>query len=1114
VSRLNGADPSGRWHVTHAEKTIGATSLVKVAAPAATLGGDCALGLGNEAPPVATAPARATTGQAARVRTSRCNVISHPSVLALEPPVISMETCRGAARLGPGADVTPLRFWMRWERFGGNLRRNAAGCDHGRTPRQARMHCARVLVPTVAMEVQVMSHRRTFVVALVASASLALPHLAVAQSAFAGVVRDTSGAVLPGVTVEASSPALIEKVRSGVTNEAGQYRIVDLRPGTYTVSFKLPGFNTVVRENIELETNFTAPINIEMRIGSLEETLTVTGESPVVDVQTSHRREVVSQELIESLPTGRNFQLLAGTVPAVSTGVFDVGGSSAMWTGGSLLTHGSQTRDSRTLIDGMVADAMFGGGQCACIYDNEAQTQEIAVQVSGGSAENQTSGVLVNRIPKTGGNEFRGEFVGLLSNSRFQGSNIDNAIRARGIQRGDELYRLYDANYSMGGPIIRDRVWFFVSGRNQAYNNYITSSVNPDGSVAQVGTRAEDDNIVKSFPGRITAQLTQKDRMTVLFDWANKIRGHRGLATNVAPQASDRQTQPASHIAQAKWTSARSSKLLIEAGYNNTYIGSRFKYRPEVDLATCVTAFVACAPGTGYGDIAKQDLTRNVRWNASLPTAVATAPAHQPGTSHVIVASVSYVTGAHNVKVGIQNRSGWLRDTRSGVNGDIVQQYRNGAPSQVLVLNTPLNNQVDLNADFGAFAQDTWTTKRLSISPGIRFDYFNSSVPEMSVLAGRFVPARTFAEIKNVPNWKNVSPRLGAAYDLFGNGKTAIKGNIGLYVQSEGTGFANTYNPQIFATDTRTWSDTNRDDIAQESELGPSQNLTFGTRRNVNADPSIDRPTQWVSDLGIQQELLPGLAVAVSYNRRSFHNVTWRDNLAVAASDYTLETIPDPRGNGQTLPLYNLARARQGLVDELDTTSSDNGRIYNGVDVSFNWRVRGGATVFGGTSTGRTLVSTCQVEDQNALRFCNEGDYAVPFATQFKLSGTYPGPLGIRVSASFQSQPGTERTINYQVTPTIASAITQGRVVLTQPQVNVRLNEPGTAYNDRVNQLDMSLSRTFRSGRLMIRPELSLFNMLNANPVLTQTNVFGTALGNALTVLPARLLRFGINMDF
>src|SRR5918996_5343453 len=163
-----------------------------------------------------------------------------------------------------------------------------------------------------------------------------LPAAASAQSAIAGVVRDTSGAVLPGVTVEASSPALIEKARTATTNESGQYRVVDLRPGTYRVSFTLPGFATVVRDGILLEAQFTAPINVEMRVGGLEETITVTASSPVVDVQSSSRRDVVSQELLESLPTARQFAYMANTVPSVNTGGFDVGGSSSMWDGGGV----------------------------------------------------------------------------------------------------------------------------------------------------------------------------------------------------------------------------------------------------------------------------------------------------------------------------------------------------------------------------------------------------------------------------------------------------------------------------------------------------------------------------------------------------------------------------------------------------------------------------------------------------------------------------------------------------------------------------------------------------------------------------------------------------------
>ena len=280
-----------------------------------------------------------------------------------------------------------------------------------------------------------------------------LAHGAAAQSAVAGAVTDATGAVLPGVTVEASSPALIERAKTTTTDASGQYRIVDLRPGTYSVTFTLSGFTTIVRPGIVLEADFTAPINVEMRLGSLAESVTVTGASPVVDVQTSQVRQVVSQELLEAIPTGRTYQQFANITPAVSTGnLFDVGGSSSVWTGGSLLVHGSVAGDSRTLIDGMVVDAMFGNGQCSCVYDNENQTQEVVVQVSGGTAEHQLSGVLVNRIPKSGGNIFNADGLLLFSNGNLQGDNVDAALRARGIDDAARLAEQYDVNFSASGP--------------------------------------------------------------------------------------------------------------------------------------------------------------------------------------------------------------------------------------------------------------------------------------------------------------------------------------------------------------------------------------------------------------------------------------------------------------------------------------------------------------------------------------------------------------------------------------------------------------------------------------------------------------------------------------
>jgi carboxypeptidase family protein len=948
---------------------------------------------------------------------------------------------------------------------------------------------------------------RLLAFALVAIGSLLAPSIVVAQSAIAGVVKDTTGAVLPGVTVEASSPALIEKVRAATTNEAGQYRVVDLRPGTYTVTFTLTGFNTVAREGILLEANFVAPLNVELKVGSVQETITVRGETPVVDVQSSSRREVLSQDLLEAIPTGRSFVLMANTVPAVNSGGFDVGGSSAMWVGGSLITHGSQTRDSRVLIDGMVADAMFAGGQCSCIYDNEAQTQEMAVQVGGGNAENQTAGVLVNRIPRTGGNKFMGEFIALYANEKFQGQNVGADLVARGITIPAKLYELYDYNYSAGGPIKKDRLWFFISGRNWASNSYVASTFNPDGS------QAVDDNNVKSFPLRLTGQVSQKNRVTALFDWANKVRGHRNLGAGVSPEAAIVQGQPAAHVAQAKWTSTISSKLLLEAGYTNTFLRTVYRYRPEVVLGACHTAFVLCAPGTGYGDVAHVDTLAATTTKAA-PSALGSGsgPAQQPLQSHVFITSLSYVTGAHSFKAGVQHRWGWANDLRDDINGDMNQRYRNGTAFEVQTFNTPFETIADVNADLGLFVQETWTTKRLTLNPGLRYDYFNSSIPDQTASAGRFVPARTFAGAENLPNWKDVTVRMGAAFDVFGDGKTALKGNIGQYMQSEGSGFASTYNALIFDTDTRSWTDTNLDDIAQETELGPTSNRTFGVRRNRNPDPDIRRPYQVVYDFGVQRELRPGMALSVSYNKRSYHDIQWLDNLAIAPSNYILYTVPDPRPEfaGQTLPVYSVGRVGDGIfgsVNEFDTNSPNNTRTYNGVDVSLTMRLPSGASLYGGTSTGRILTSTCDTEDANNLRFCDQSLSDVPFQTQFKVSGTYPLPFGVRASASFQSTPGTERNITYQVTRAQVP-------LMTQSSQNIRLNEPGSLFNDRVNQLDVNLTKSIRINGVDLRPELGMFNLLNGSAVLSQVNAFGPTLDRVNTILSPRLLRIGVTMKF
>jgi Carboxypeptidase regulatory-like domain len=940
-----------------------------------------------------------------------------------------------------------------------------------------------------------------FVVLMPLMASSAVLAQQTGQSAIAGLVKDATGAVLPGVTVEASSPVLIEKSHTAVTNGSGQYRVVDLTPGTYTVTFTLAGFATIIREGIVLEANFVAPINVEMKVGTVEQRVTVTAESPVVDVQSSQRREVVPQLLIASLPTANNFEQVAATVPAVLTGSLDVGGSTSMWIGGSLLVHGSLSQDSRVLTDGMVVDAMFGNGECACFYDNEAQTQEFSVTVTGGSAENQLSGVLINRVPRTGSNTFHGEYKGVFANGSMEGVNSNATLQAEGLGTPQKLTQTYDINYSQGGPILTDRLWFFVSGRNWAYNNYVAGAFNSDGS------QATTQNSLKAFPARLTAQLSAKNKLTTMFDWGNQIVGNQNLSNAVSPAATVTKRTPADHIGQAKWTSTITSHLLFETGYSTTFNGISWYYSPLVTAATCFTAYNLCPPGTSFGSIPHVDTSLGTSTVAAPSTgAVQSGPEHMPELAQNVVTSLSYVTGAHAFKVGFQDRWGWQKNQfLPGPNAALNQYYRNGVPYQVIEFNTPVQSEVDVT-DLGIYVQDLWTTKRLTLSPGLRFDYFNSGAPAENEPAGRFVPARQFAAASNLADWKDVSPRIGVAYDLFGDGKTAIKGSIGRFVQSEGPTFASTYLPEVFSTNTCSWTDLNHDDVAADSEITGCTNNAFGLRVNHNPAAGISRPYQWVSDIGLQHQLLAGVGLSVSYNRRVYHDIIWTQNLAAPYSAYTLNSVNNPMVSGQTVPIYSINPANLGQINEIDNNSSNNRMWYQGVDTSVDMRWHN-LVLKGGTSTGRTLSVTCDVTDPNSMLYCDQTAYHVPFRTLVRVSGTYQLPFAIRVSAVAQSIPGNTYNITYVVTKAALPS-------LTQSSVTQLLAPPNTLFYDTVNQLDLNLSKTVRVRGIAFRPEVGLFNLLNASPIAARTTTFGPNLNKVTTILPARLIRVTMTANF
>src|SRR3954462_9500805 len=290
-----------------------------------------------------------------------------------------------------------------------------------------------------------------------------LPGAAHAQSAFTGVVKDTSGAVLPGVTVEAASPALIEKVRSVVTDENGAYRIVDLRPGTYTVTFTLPGFAVVKRDAIELQSNFTMTLNTDLKVGGLEETLTVTGDAPVVDVQSTTKSQVLTREVLDAVPTGRTIQGMGQLITGVSLNIPDVGGSRAMQQT-YMSAHGLGASQTTVLVDGLLVNGLDGDGAVQN-YFNSSMSQEMVYTPSGASADVSGGGVRLNMIPRDGGNRPSGSiFLGYQRQS-FQSDNVNDDLRKRGLTTSDGIGKLSNLEGSLGGPIKKDKVWYFGSAR-------------------------------------------------------------------------------------------------------------------------------------------------------------------------------------------------------------------------------------------------------------------------------------------------------------------------------------------------------------------------------------------------------------------------------------------------------------------------------------------------------------------------------------------------------------------------------------------------------------------------------------------------------------------------
>jgi hypothetical protein len=1004
-----------------------------------------------------------------------------------------------------------------------------------------------------------------------------IPTAALAQGSIAGRVSDSIGEPVPGVAVEATSDALIETKRATTTDGAGQYRIEDLRPGTYRVRFTVAGWKPHLQEQVEVTAALTAIVNARLAADAFTETITVTSEPPIIDVQSAKRAITLPGDVVRSLPTARSYNALLAFVPGVVTSSTDlVTGPAAI----SFPFHGGRQNEGRLLLDGLNVGSPPSGNSATTYDVDVGQAQEVTFTMSGGLGEWETAGLVMNIVPRTGGNTTRGSLFASGTGERFQ-SGVSQALIAQGVIAGAPYTKVYDISGTLGGAIVTDRLWYVLSAHTGgSTRNSTTVYYNLNAGDARQWRYTSDmtrpeysDRTFESISGRLTWQLTPRNKVSGYWDAQTLCRSCTGATPGVSepPRVSPEAVGVLGRrldVTQVTWSSPPTNRMLLEAGYGGIFFGVGNFERDPNPTRDLVRVVEQCASGCAA--------------NGNIPGLVYRSQdfsdAH--AGSYVWKASISYVTGTHAMKLGYQYAL--MTDDRTWMTNNQSLTYRvdNGVPNQLTQSISPWVNNA--RAGWNAvFVQEQWTRGQLTLQGALRFDRAGSWFPTQREGPSRFLPTPIVVpETRGIDNYTDITPRFGIAYDLTGGGATAIKMSVGKYLEGVGTSgiYANTNPtsrmPQTTppfgpAGVTRNWTDANGNFAPDCNLLSPDvqdlrasggdlcgvlSNVSFGTNVLTNAfDASLlsgwgVRPSDWNLAVSIQQQIGKRASVDVTYSRRSFRGFAVADNRSLESSDLTPFSIVaplDPRlpeGGGYVVQgLYDVVPGKAGQVDNFITDSVRYGRWYhyfNGLDVTVEARVRGRFTFAGGTSTGQTVADNCAVRQRlPELATTTTGTTAfgaglmtsavtpvspychVAFGVRTYARGlsSYLVPkLNLEVAATFQSKPGPLLSANYAV-PNSAVAPSLGRDLSgNAATVTVNLVAPGSLYGDRINQLDLRLAKVFSSGRYRTVVGADIYNALNSNAVLAYNNTFvpdGPWL-QPLAVLTPRLMKFTAAFDW
>jgi hypothetical protein len=939
-------------------------------------------------------------------------------------------------------------------------------------------------------------------------ASVLLPAAAGAQSAtntsgIEGKVMDESGAVLPGVTVTIASPSLQAPQLEGVTDEGGRYRFTALPRGVYTVNFSLQGFQKITRPEVNVDAGFIATLDAKLLVGQVEESVTVTGESPVIDVRTTTVTSNIKKDVLETLPTSRSYEDMGKLAPGVRvSGIPDVGGNHTGAGRGSLVNYGSSNGGATLMLDGINTDGTAG-------YFDMGAVDEMIVNPSGNDPEIPTPGMAFQVIIKSGGNAFHGDGLYAFQTRGLQGNNIDDNLRSLGVPSGNPMDRYYDLNGSLGGRLIRDRLWFFGSGRRKEYRQELIGFSGDPGSDGRYFTADDEQGLTTDRESNAVLKLqghpSVSQALSYMRHYDYKKQDNRAGSAFIPHESAGDYELP-NTIQVAEYTNAINSRSFLRLAVGQSYWNSLANpYTDTPPAFDNVTLRYSGAYINSVGADSTPAGSFSSRW--------------QYDGSYTYFKS-SLWGAAHEFKVGGEFTREWynkFQDARGpgtgGTGNDYELIYANGVPFQARLYNSPFLAKNNVNYQSAFFRDTVRVGDRLTFNVGVRTERYHAFLPEQSKVAGTFSPAASYDAVE-LYDWRGIVPRVGLSYALTADNKTVVKATYGRFdfaLRASDSRTIRNFNKNDYSASLFLWSDPNGNKaLDYPQELG-----TFVQTEGASStvfNPDIAQPKADEVTLHLEREIAAGFAARVGSVYKREGNQFQLVNTARTGSVYDIPiTTKDPgrdgvvgtADDGGNVTYYDYDPAYRGTAFEKSTYinySDYIDRYHNlefGLDkrMSHNWQLQASYL-----ATRRNMwIAGVPYTPNDEFFPKNE-----TWETTFRASGSYRARWGIVASSVFEYQSGAPlaRTVLFRTGLKQLSTLT------------LRMEPLGSENLPGVKLLNLRASKQFTFAGHRASIDADLYNALNANDATTMSVASGPTYGRITAIVPPRVARIGFTYHF